>query len=170
MQLGQDKAGFYSYQWLENLAGCEIQNSEVINPGWQKPAMGDPFRLHPKLPPLQIAALQSGRWFLVTNDPDLPALAADPRTADAAPSVSWLFFVEPLGESRSRIISRFRIRHASGLKNRLTYGPWLTESIGFAMDRAMLRGVKRRAEAADNSATRNLRRGLQGLRFERSRF
>jgi hypothetical protein len=23
-QLGQDRAGFYSYGWLENLAGCEM--------------------------------------------------------------------------------------------------------------------------------------------------
>lgn len=146
VQLGQDKAGLYSYQWLENLAGCDIQNGAVINPAWQQLAVGDAFRLHPKVPPLQVAALQPGRWFVVTNEMDLAGLGSAPATAGSDPTSSWLFFVEPLSESRSRFISRFRIDHGVGFRNRLSYGPWLTESIGFVMDRAMLRGVKRRAE------------------------
>jgi len=28
-QIGADRAGFYSYQWLENLAGCNVHNAEV---------------------------------------------------------------------------------------------------------------------------------------------
>jgi hypothetical protein len=26
-QIGQDRAGFYSYEWLENLAGCRMRVS-----------------------------------------------------------------------------------------------------------------------------------------------
>jgi hypothetical protein len=61
--------------------------------------------------------------------------------------VSWLFFVEPISKGRCRFISRYRTSYAPQLRARLTYGPWLTEAVGFMMDRAMLRGVKRRAEA-----------------------
>jgi hypothetical protein len=29
-QLGANRGGFYSYQWLENLAGCSLHNAEAI--------------------------------------------------------------------------------------------------------------------------------------------
>lgn len=139
VQLGQDKAGFYSYEWLENLAGCQIHNARTIHPEWQTLRVGDALLLHPKMPPLVIGATEPGRWFVATND----------APADASPevSVSWLFLIEPRGVAKSRLISRFRVAHAPGLRGRLSYGPWLTESIGFVMDRAMLLGIKRRVEA-----------------------
>jgi hypothetical protein len=34
-QIGQDRGGFYSYHWLENLAGCHIRNAGTIHPEWQ---------------------------------------------------------------------------------------------------------------------------------------
>lgn len=142
VQIGQDKAGFYSYEWLENLAGCQIRNANVVRADWQDLKVGDPFKLHPKVPPLAVAAMNCGRWFVVMNEADSDFALG----SQSAARVSWLFFVEPLGSSRSRLISRFRIEHAPGLRARLSYGPWLTESIGFVMDRAMLLGIKRRAE------------------------
>ena len=45
-QLGADRAGFYSYQFLENIAGCELRNAESIHPEWAlRP--GDALVLHP---------------------------------------------------------------------------------------------------------------------------
>ncbi|MGZ5469255.1 MAG: hypothetical protein ACXW2H_08995, partial [Candidatus Aminicenantales bacterium] len=35
VQIGQDRAGFYSYTWLENLALADIHNTYVIRPEWQ---------------------------------------------------------------------------------------------------------------------------------------
>jgi hypothetical protein len=29
-QLGQDRGGFYGYEWLENLAGCRMRNAQFI--------------------------------------------------------------------------------------------------------------------------------------------
>src|SRR5271157_4609031 len=34
-QLGQGRGGFYSYDFLENLAGCDIHSADRIIPGWQ---------------------------------------------------------------------------------------------------------------------------------------
>lgn len=144
VQLGQDKAGFYSYEWLENLAGCQLQNAERIEPAWQHLEVGDPLKLHPKVPPLTVAALEPGRWFVVSNAAEVAAAPGGQPEAH----VSWLFFVEPLGEEKCRLISRYRIDHIQGVLARLSYGPWLTESLGFVMDRAMLLGVKERAEGA----------------------
>jgi hypothetical protein len=46
-QLGQDRAGFYSYEWLENLAGCEMRNADRIHPEWQHRELGETVHLHP---------------------------------------------------------------------------------------------------------------------------
>jgi hypothetical protein len=43
-QLGQDRAGFYSYDWLERLFGADIHNSTVIRPEWQHRDVGELVR------------------------------------------------------------------------------------------------------------------------------
>ena len=47
VQIGQDRAGFYSYTWLENLIGADIHNADEIHPEWQHLAVGDAWRLVP---------------------------------------------------------------------------------------------------------------------------
>ena len=51
-QIGQEKGGLYTYQRLENLAGCRIHNAQQIEPQWQNPQPGDNVRLGPKGYPL----------------------------------------------------------------------------------------------------------------------
>ena len=46
-QLGQDRGGFYSYEWLENLAGCRMRNADRIHPEWQHREIGETVYLHP---------------------------------------------------------------------------------------------------------------------------
>ena len=41
VQLGQDRAGFYSYDWLERAVGADIHNVTQIRPEWQQRAVGD---------------------------------------------------------------------------------------------------------------------------------
>jgi len=146
-QIGQGKAGFYAYQWLENLAGCRIRNADTIHPEWAVSEVGQEFRIHPAAPPLVVAELVPGRHFLVTSRNQglrLESGAAAP--AEGAPKVSWLFLVQPLRDGHSRVVSRYRIAHGRDLRTRLSYGPSLLEPIGFAMDRQMLLGIKERAE------------------------
>ncbi|MDB4939335.1 MAG: hypothetical protein JWP87_6307 [Labilithrix sp.] len=141
-QLGADRGGFYSYQWLENVVGCEVRNAERIHSEWAI-AVGDALLLHPKMPPLHVAALDQGHFFVVHAAADARARATGKPCAD----VSWLFLVEPLGEGRSRLVSRYRCAMSDDLATRLSFGPTLLEPIGFAMDRRMLLGVKARVEA-----------------------
>ena len=35
VQTGQDRAGFYSYDWLERLFGADIRNVYEVRPAWQ---------------------------------------------------------------------------------------------------------------------------------------
>ena len=46
-QIGQDRGGFYSYEWLENLAGCRLRNADRIHPEWQERSVGETVLLHP---------------------------------------------------------------------------------------------------------------------------
>jgi len=41
VQIGQDRAGFYSYERLERLVGAEVRNVREIRPEWQTRAAGD---------------------------------------------------------------------------------------------------------------------------------
>jgi membrane protease YdiL (CAAX protease family) len=41
VQLGQERAGFYSNDWLENLALADIHNAGELRPEWQQRALGD---------------------------------------------------------------------------------------------------------------------------------
>src|SRR5690242_10440737 len=41
VQVGQDKGGFYSYTWLENLVGCQMRNADRIVPQFQQLQVGD---------------------------------------------------------------------------------------------------------------------------------
>jgi hypothetical protein len=40
VQMGQDRGGFYSHDWLERLFGAEIHNADRIRPEWQTLAVG----------------------------------------------------------------------------------------------------------------------------------
>lgn len=149
-QLGADRGGFYTYQWLENVTGCELRNAETIHPAWAI-SEGDSLILHPKIPPLRVVAMEHGHFFVAHAPADTAARAAGKPWAEA----SWLFLVEPVGEGRSRFISRYRCATSDDLASRLGFGPALMEPIGFAMDRRMLLGVKARVEA--KRASRRLR-------------
>jgi hypothetical protein len=58
-QIGQGRGGFYSYDRLENLFGCDIHSADEIVPAWQSPAVGDALHLHPEVS-LRIAELEAG--------------------------------------------------------------------------------------------------------------
>ncbi|MEY2443325.1 MAG: hypothetical protein QOJ46_2751 [bacterium] len=123
VQIGQDRAGFYSYTWLENLVGCRMRNADRIHPEWQQRAVGDTLLLHPQAG-YEIVALEPGR-----------ALALE---------AAWYFAVEPDGPQASRLIARWRC--PQGPLN--TIFALLFELPHFVMERKMLLGIKRRAEAA----------------------
>jgi hypothetical protein len=140
-QLGADRAGFYSYQWLENVIGCEIRNAETIHPEWAL-REGDALRLHPNAPPLRVAAVEKGRHLVAHAVTDEAAFS----TGKPWTRASWVFVVEPRGPHRCRLLSRFRSASSSDLGSRLAAGSALLEPVGYAMDRRMLLGIKERAE------------------------
>ncbi len=122
-QIGQDRGGFYSYEWLENLAGCKMRNADRIHPEWQQRAIGDVVKLH---------------WAIGNK-----VVSFEPNHAIVLEG--WgAFVVEPLDEQHARIILRSRTARAwSAL-----YQVLLIELPHFIMERKMLLGLKKRAEQA----------------------
>lgn len=134
-QIGRDKGGFYSYQWLENLVGCDVQNADRIIEAWQHPEVGDRIALHPHAPGMPVVSLAPGRWMLahVADDPTV--------------RVTWLFWLEPLDDGRrTRLVSRYRVAAHNDVATRMKFGPTFAEPVGTTMDRRMLLGIKYRAE------------------------
>jgi hypothetical protein len=146
-QVGVGRGGFYSYQWLENVAGCEVSNAESVHPDWAVHT-GEKLVLHPKSPPLTVVSVIPGRYFVAyaRGEP------SEPKASGPWVETSWLFWVEPLPNGRTRLISRYRCACSDDLATRLMMGPTFLEPIGFVMDRRMLRGVKERVERAEELA------------------
>lgn len=139
-QLGQGRGGFYSYDWLENLAGCDIHNADQILPVYQTVKLGDRIRLGPEgYPYYTIAAAEPERALVLrAGDPDQDS----PPVTDI-----WLFYLEELGPDRTRLIARNRRDFKPTLANFIIW-QIITEPLHFLMEQKMLRGIKSRAEAA----------------------
>jgi hypothetical protein len=120
-QIGQDRGGFYSYEWLENLAGCHMRNADRVHPEWQAREPGDTVPLHPA------AGLKLRRF--------------EPYRSLAFEG-GWYFVLEPLSHRRTRLLARSRTPRGVG---RLIYSA-LLEIPHFVMERKMLKGIKARAE------------------------
>ena len=151
-QIGANHAGFYSYQWLENLLSCDVRNADAVHPEWEL-KLGDPLRLHPKAPPLHIARLARNHYLVAHAPVDETARAAGKPWA----TTSWLLQIEPLASGSCRLITRFRVACSADIATRLSLGPTLLEPIGFAMDRRMLLGIKAHAERQTQYALSSVR-------------
>lgn len=109
VQLGQDKSGFYSYEFLENLAGCKIDGADRIVPEWQHLRVGDCLRLHPEVA-LRIAHLDPATALAATS-----AGGRAPGTATL--EMTWAFHLESVAHrtgqppaTRLHIRERYRTR------------------------------------------------------------
>jgi hypothetical protein len=150
-QIGADRGGFYSYQWLENLAGCGLRNADAVHQAWEL-EQGDELLLHPKSPPMRIVRLERGQYFVAHSPLDEVARAKGQPWAVA----SWLFVVEAMPGGSTRLLTRYRVACSPDVATRLALGPAFMEPIGFAMDRRMLLGVKERVEREARYALRGM--------------
>jgi hypothetical protein len=142
-QMGQGRGGLYSYDGLENLAGCKIHSLEQINPELQNPQVGDLIRLGPQgYPCFAIASIDPGQALIL--------ISADPQTGEAVQHTSqaekgysiatWQFVLAPQDETTTRLLVRQRLSYSPDIK-----WVWrLTEPVGFVMERKMMLGIRER--------------------------
>ena len=132
VQIGYQRGGLYSYDWLDRLCGyLDRPSATRILPEFQNLAVGDaiPIGRGPSWP---VAVLEANR-----------ALVLDMRNLGGFDWV-WQFGLYPLDERQTLLVSRSCVRTRSIRARLATYA---IEPAGFLMTRRMLLGLKQRAEA-----------------------
>ncbi len=134
-QLGQGRGGFYSYDFLENLLGCQIHSADHIVPAWQSIQVGTDVALAPGVG-LTVAFVEARRALVLRSAP--------PTAGKAAPcDFTWAFVLNEQPNGTSRLIVRERYRYTR------RWAPLLVEPvqpISFLMSQKMLRGIRDRAQ------------------------
>ena len=135
VQVGQDRGGFYSYAWLENLFGLHIRNADRINPQWQTLVAGDSvFATFPGW----LGIRRRLGWRVARVEPNR-VLHLEPWGA---------FVLEPMDSVTTRLIVRTRGAATDGIPS-LVLAPvnvLMFEPAHFIMERRMLLTLKARAE------------------------
>jgi len=120
------RGGAYTYDWIENLLGLDMHSADRVLPAYQHPAVGDTIGYGPnrmrleRVEPNHVLAWRSedGNWV-------------------------WTFVLHEQ-DGTTRLISRNRFRLPT-LAARIGMAPM--EPASLVMERKMLLGIKRRAEA-----------------------
>ena len=130
VQMGPGRAGAYTYDWIENLAGLDMHSADEIVPRFQDVDVGDSWTLGARGPVLRLATLD-------------PPSALVLRSDDG--NWVWAFVLVP-DAAGTRLLSRNRIRQpgASAATRAMTH--YLMEPGSLVMERKMLLGIRQRAE------------------------
>ena len=136
-QMGQGRGGFYSYDFVENLAGCDIHSADRIVAEWQDIKLGGEIKLAPAVG-LEVTALEPGRSLVLRGG--VP-MGNTPPPYDF--TWAWVLRDEPGGTARLLVRERYAYTR-----------PWArflvepVEAVSFVMTHKMLRGIRDRAEQA----------------------
>jgi hypothetical protein len=147
IQIGQDRSGFYSYTWLENLFRCAMPRVERIVPEWQQRAVGDIVwlarreRYHGEARQ-RVVRIDRGRVLSLASPADWGRLVRHETSAGG----TWTFILLPQTAQTTRLIVRSRGPEAPTMPGRLF---WLMffEPAHFIMERKMMLRLKQLAEA-----------------------
>jgi hypothetical protein len=134
-QLGHGRGGFYSYDFLENLAGCDIHSANGIVPEWQSIAVGDEVKLHPEVG-LPVVLLDPGAALVLRGGIQMGPVAPPY-------DFTWAFIVRAQADGTTRLLVRERYEYTRRWSALLVEPVQL---ISFIMSRRMLRGIKHRAQ------------------------
>lgn len=139
VQIGLYRAGFYSYELFERLAGIPVKNVESILPAYQSLELGSKIKFHPKTPGIPVGALSEGRYLCFGQLDVVREDTLDPRR-------SWSIYVEPRGENSCRLFIRNCIEEISKPTIRKRLALAFEVPIDFLMEQRMLRTIRRLAE------------------------
>ena len=144
VQLGADRGGFYTYDWVENLLGFEIRSADQIVERWQELEVGDVVHMD--------RARTSG-WYVVDLRPrealvlqlaDLAAGRPLRRDEKLHWEFLWTFVLLDAPGGSTRLLVREHVAFGG------TLAELLFSSVGlgsFVMTRGMLLGIKSRVES-----------------------
>lgn len=132
-QIGEDRAGFYSYDWLERLVGTRIRNADTIHPEWQRLNVGDTVwlaRRYGRNASQVVAAVEPESYLVLMSRADFERVQRGEKAI-----ASWAFYLRPLNGA-----TRLLARGTGGVA-----GMAFFDIPHFVMERGMLRGIRKRA-------------------------
>ncbi len=130
LQIGAEKGGWYSYDWLETLINCPITNADRLHDEWQTLQVGDVVKMCPgefAPPPYLVAQLHPNQAVVLGHQ-------ENGQWVDL-----WQFVLIPQADGSTRLILRTRTLMTGGFWDIIHPGV-------FIMERGMLNGIKQRAE------------------------
>lgn len=139
VQIGEGRAGFYTYRWLERILGAAGRAGGEIDPALQSLRAGDEVRVLPAGP------LRPARYYSVVEvDPGRALVMLSRRPSGTM--VSWTLVVRPV-PGGTRLIARTRhARPAARWRRVVQWAEITLLAPGHAlMERGMLLGISRRA-------------------------
>ena len=135
-QIGQDRAGFYSYDWLERLFGADNHNVDEVRPEWQSRHVGE-----------LVPATQAG--YLGGVFGDRPGWIVELARPDEALVLrGWgAFVLAPQADGRTRLLVRSTMSNGRIPAWAAAVNLTAFQLPHFIMQRRMLLGIKERAES-----------------------
>jgi len=138
LQIGVDRGGMYSYDWLENLFGLNVHTTDQIVPAYQEVQVGDFWRFTP-----QDFVLNPGPGLyvkqLVENEAVLLCFGMEGKPEESCID-SWQFVLRPQSDGSTRLLLRSNVAMKPELPIKLTY------FVQFLMERKMLLTLRGQAE------------------------
>jgi len=142
-QLGQDRGGFYSYSWIENMLLADIHNARTINPDWLIRREGELLPLTCPNYPLGLSKRKEK-----SVGPHIQRFELN----QAVVLDGWGSFVfQPLEGGKTRFIVRDPTKPMP-FPARIFWS-LIFEPGHFAMEREMMMGIKARAEGTSGSGS-----------------
>lgn len=147
VQIGREKAGFYSYELVENLAGFRVTNRETILPEFQTLREGEFISFHPNGQGVYAAMVKPNEHLVCRSWKDEREVVEEtPVTKD-----TWSFYIVKTGERNCRLIIRFC---SETLRPDFLYvivTLLFTAPVDFVMEYKMMRTIKRLAEGMERA-------------------
>jgi hypothetical protein len=124
-QTGQNRGGFNSYYWLENLFGAKMVNAQVIVPAWQSPQPGDTIYYGKNEGYELISLVKPNQYYSLGG---------------------WTYYLQPLDSVSTKLIVRYPSMEVRQSKLNAVFYYGLFEPLHFVMESGMMMGIKQRAE------------------------
>jgi hypothetical protein len=124
-QTGQNRGGFNSYYWLENLFGAKMVNNDIPNPEWQNPQVGDSVYYGHNQPFTLVSLVKPNEYYSLGG---------------------WAFHLKPIDSNNTRLIVRYPSMEIKQSTFSTAYYYALFEPLHFIMESGMMMGIKQRAE------------------------
>ncbi len=140
VQMGADRGGMYSYDWLENLVGLHIHTADEVREEWQHLAVGDQVVVVPE----GWGPLPDGYAFRVALVDPPRALVLRQAPPEHPWHGVWSFHVLTEDPGRCRLLARSRTAVAPRVGPRLAGR--VMEPVTLVMTRRMLHGIRARAQ------------------------